>query len=383
MLAARFRVRHVETLLDQAATLIDRCLTDYSDYSSLDYAWHRFETDLVALEKQLDLDKKREGEGESELAAAGEENVSEEVEQSASEPYDEAEAEALASAVDLSEPEGESGSPAAEVFFPKTVLELRAETVQRTKELSAPGRPFAINEQRDLTLKRLCRDYEEAINRALVAEEGLKTIFGYVAETPALPFEAETLGSSITSLSIWIRNAIEWLAGYRQQEQEFTRVVSLRALLNRNAWTNLRHARDSFSTKLRLPAELFREHDNCRLLGLGAALVGEAGTVPWSLLLRLPDEAVYERSGQSVEVDQSALAPCHLGRVENRRSARELERCGAVSHLNASPVGRSTSEGLWYLELEKPLGASSESFTHVEDVVLELNLVGKPHKRSR
>ena len=157
-------------------------------------------------------------------------------------------------------------------------------------------------------------------------------------------------------------------------------MISLRSLMNRNAWAVLKHSRESYSTKLQIPADLFRGHDNCRLRGVGAALVGEAGTVPWTFILRLPEEAVYERSGQSVEVDQSGRATCLLGRVESRRSVRPLEVCAATSWLNASPIGRSTAGGMWSLDILRPAGSSSESFGHLEDVILEIRAVGIPQK---
>ena len=367
LLAARFRPCQVEVLLEQAATLIERCLQDFREYSSLNYDWHWFHSDLETQEKQLDLDKRREPEGgaaEEAGAAHGRE--------------DDDEPHVTTFAHSSDEKRTEIRLAMAEAAFRKSSLELRAEGVQRKKELAAPGRPFAIDEQRDLTLKRLCRDYEEAVNRACVAEEGLRKIYGQVEVASPLPSEAETLGASITNLSIWIRNAMEWLIGYQQLEQSFTRTVSVRSLLNRSAWVQLKQARDSFSTKLQVPAELFRGYDNCRLRGVGAALIGEAGKVPWSINLRLPEEAVYVRSGRHVEVDQATLPVCLLGRVENRRSIHPVEMCGATSLINASPLGRLAPGGMWSLDIFKPAGANSESFGHLEDVVLEIYAAGAP-----
>ena len=369
MLAARFRPCHVEGLLHQAATLIDRCLDDFREYSSLNYDWHRFYADLETQEKQLDLDKRREPEGafvEETRAAHGRENDDE--------------SEVMTFAHTTEEKRTEIRLAMAEASYRKSCLELRAEAVQRKKELSAPGRPFALDEQRDLTLKRLCRDYEEAVNRACVAEEGLKKVFGQVGVASPLPPEAETLGTSITNLSIWIRNCTEWLVGYQQLEQSFTRVISVRSLLNRSAWVQLKQARDSFSIRLQVPVELFRGYDNCRLKGVGAALIGEAGKVPWSISLRLPEEAVYVRAGQQVEVDQTTLPACLLGRVENRRSIHPVEICGATSLINASPLGRLAPGGMWSLDIFKPAGANSESFGHLEDVVLEIYTAGAPQR---
>ena len=387
MLAAKFRFWDVEALLDQAATLMDRCIVDFREYSSLDFAWNQFRTDLETQEKQLDLDMRCE----AQYSFGREEPVAEEEPPPTGEPVEEPAAEEPAAeeegepeeAVEAApEPAPEPAPEAGTVSFAKRNLDLRAEALQRKKELAAPGRPFALDGQRDLVLKRLCRDYEEAVNRAVVAEEGLKKIYDHAGLSSPLPSEAEALGASITNLSMWIRDAIEWLEGYRQMEQAFTRVVSVRSIVGRHTWAQVKHARESFSLKLQVPVELFRGYDNCRLRGLAASLIGEAGTVPWSINLRLPEDAVYERSGQVVEVDQSALPSCYFGRVENRRSARPTEICGADTLNNASPIGGSGQRGFWSLEILKPLGAASETFGNVEDVVLEINVVGIPQKIS-
>ena len=376
MLAANFRYWHVEELLSQAAVLIERCLADFKEYNALDYAWNQFQTDLETQEKRLDLER-AEIKLEPETLAEKEE-VAAEAETGASEQAQEGAEEHKAEPV-----EAEPALAGAEVSLaPETLqlLQLKAEAVQRKKELAGPGRPFALDEQRDLILKRVCRDYEEAVNRACVAHEGLSKIFGLVEMSSPLRTEAETLAVSITTLSIWIQNALEWLVEYQHLEQSFTRVVSLRSLLNRSAWVQLKQARDSYALKMQIPADLFKGYDNCRLLGVGASLIGEAGKVPWSIMLKVPDEAIYERSGRSVTVDQSDRASCLLGRVENRRSYHPVEICGETTLINASPLSRSHQVGSWSLELFKPAGATSETFGHVEDVVLELHLAGYPRK---
>jgi hypothetical protein len=370
LLASKFRYWHLDALLHQADRLMQRCLEDFKDYSALDYQWNLFQVDLEAQEKKVGLYTQTAVEGIFERAAAP---ALEEPAQSdtVQEPLELLETVA-------EEPPPAQPEPSAEPI--KSSLDLRAEAVQRKRELAAPGRPFALDEQRDLVLKRLCRDYEEAVDRACVAEVGFRRLYDYPGLSSPLPSEAETLGASLTTLAIWIRNALEWLAGYRQKAVPFTRAVSVRSLLNRNAWALLKHSRDSYALKIQIPVDLFRGHDNCQITGVGAVLVGEAGTVPWSAVLRIPGEAVYERGGLSVNVDQSDRPSCLLGRVESRRSTRPVQICGAGSLAKASPVGRSTQDGLWSLEIFKPVGAHSESFGHLEDVILEIHATGVPQK---
>lgn len=376
MLAANFSSWQLETLLEQAALLLDRCLADFREYSMLDRAWRELHHDLEILEQEVELDRRRAEQEEPEAEAPLQAELKEAARERAGEGEGQGEGEA---APEAETPPAEAEAEEAAIT---SMLGLRSESVRRRKELAAPGGPLALNEQRDLVLRRLCRDYEEAVNRVSAAEEGLKRVYGYAEPSPLTSW-SETLGVSITSFTIWTRNVREWLARYQQNEQTFTRVISLRALMNRNAWGQLRHARDSFSVKLQVPLELFQGYENCRFRGVSASLVGEAGTVPWSALIRLPEAALYQRSGQRVEVDQSDLPPCLLGRVENRRSVRCSEICGMITHLNASPIGRATNEGLWSLELFKPVGATTELFAQVDDLVVEMKISGVAQRMER
>ncbi|QXE90232.1 hypothetical protein KP001_17710 [Geomonas subterranea] len=383
MLAARFDPRHVEVLLEQAEGLLTRAVADFREYAALDRAWQELSHDLEMQEQELELDRRRvEGEEPVAEEPAPETAAAEEQEKVEGEAaHEEAEGAAEAEAA----PEAEAPGAAAEAEEPVSVtsmLELRGESIRRRRELAGAGGPLALDEQRDLVLRRLCRDYEEGLNRVAVAEEGLRRIFGYDVASP-LSSWSETLGSSLASNIVWTRNALEWLALYIQSEQSFTRAFSVRALMNRNAWGQLRHARDSFSVRLQVPTEIFQGFENCRFRGVSASLLGEAGGVPWSALVRLPETAYYLRSGQRVEVDQRELPQILLGRVENRRSVRRSEFCGMVTHLNASPVGKPVNEGQWSVELLRPVGAGSELFAQVDDLVIEVKVSGVAQRTER
>jgi len=375
MLATNFRHWLVEELLQEATVLIDRCRNDFDEYCSLHYEWNRFRSELETQELQLDFAKGNQEESAIEPAQA--------------DAAPEAEATDEPNLVSLEEEQeavpAEEERPAIAEGPPvkRTDLDVLAETVQRKKELAMPGGPFALDERRDLALKRLCRDYEEAVNRACVAEEGLNVFYDYMTPSSPLPGEAEALGTSITNLTNWLRDALEWLTEYRQMEERFTRSVSLRSLVTRNLWVQVKQARESFALKLQLPEELFKDHHNCRLMGVAGSLLGEAGKVPWAMTLRLPSQALYHRWGQTAEVDQSKRPSCLLGRLENRRVARPPEIGGTTSWLNASPIGVRNQDGLWSLEIFKPAGAHSESFAHLEDMVLELLVAGIPAKEKR
>jgi hypothetical protein len=380
MLAKTFQFRHVESLLAQADDLMEKCLKEVDIYSSLDYAWTEFVTDLETQERQLELDKKNgdwtEPEAEEPLGEAPEA-----AEEHAGEAPEEEEAAAPAEGEEppeeTEEPAGEPPAPEEPAPEETSHLAIRMKALRRKRVLSGKGGPFALNEQRDLALKRLGGNYREALNRATVAEEGLKRIFDRQEPPLPLPEGNETLSALMTNLSIWIRDSLKWLEAYRHLEQTFTRIISIRALLNRNQWTQLKHSRDSYALKLRVPEELFRSHSNCRILSVGASLVGEAGVVPWSISIKLPDRAIYERVAGVIEVDQSPLPPCLLGRVENRKAHCPSQTCDNTFH-NASPMGVATPEGNWALEIFKPLGSGTETFDHVSDIVIEISASGIP-----
>jgi hypothetical protein len=57
-----------------------------------------------------------------------------------------------------------------------------------------------------------------------------------------------------------------------------------------------------------------------------------------------------------------------------------VELCGDNSLLNASPIGQPTQGGLWIVDISKPSGAVSESFLHLEDIVIEISAAGIPQR---
>jgi len=59
MLAASFSTWQAEALLCEAATLLERCVADFKEYSTLDRAWKGYRNDLEILEKEVELDMRR------------------------------------------------------------------------------------------------------------------------------------------------------------------------------------------------------------------------------------------------------------------------------------------------------------------------------------
>jgi len=178
-------------------------------------------------------------------------------------------------------------------------------------------------------------------------------------------------------VAIWIRQAIENLVAYQQLDQSFTRVVSLRAVTGNESWEKLQKSKEKFSTNFVLPPDIFFMHENVRLRGLGASLIGEAGTVPWSIVIKLPEEAYYLRSGENASVSQGDVPSCFIGRVENRKSTRPIEMGGMISLMNASPIGEPSPKGYWTISIIRPAN-TAEKFSDIEDILLEVSAVGVP-----
>lgn len=425
-LRLNFRPWHVEALLNQAADLIDKCLGELREYSSLVYSWNQFQIDLRAQQEELDEDKKRAGYIEGVLPPSGlrqgyfgRDLVIAEARQTfftQSRPaFDSARAHTQqlythwSNNLDLREGQaahisaGQNSSEkevenlertmnegltnqyiawaTSDMAYNKHLLDLRSKALASKRELSNEKGPLALEWQSGLVFSRVKQNYEDALNRACVAKVGLDKFYGYKGRNEIPPPPTEPTGNpvelDVTNLAIWIRTSIAWLVAYQQLDQAFTRVVSVRSLLTEDTWEELTSAEDRFSISVMLPAELFANHENVRMRGVGASLLGEAGSVPWTLIIGLPKKAVYQRLTESEKVDQDDLPTCLLGRVENRRVPRPLEISGLISLMNASPIGQATSGGSWSLEIIRPV-ATSEKFSAIADMLLEINAVGRP-----
>ncbi|MDU0459618.1 MAG: hypothetical protein RW306_12905 [Geobacteraceae bacterium] len=409
VLSAKFRRWHVEALLNQSADLIEKGLAELREYCSLNSAWRQLSIELDAQEKTLVLDKSRlsyfdrdeeiarirksylddtqtelggsvfhadklynfqvgEGQGLAGWTRAG---------QNMQEKHIEARARAMDH--QLTDCHIKWGTD--DSMYNKSKLNIHEVAIKLKRELTAPGQALALEWQRDLVYERLKQIHEDAYNRSCVAMKGLEQIYGYVA--PPLPPSNKSIEAAISELANWIRTSIEWLVAYGQLDQAFTRVISIRSLLDKDVWDQLSESDDQFSVSLQIPSKLFTNHDNVRLRGIAATLLGKAGVIPWSLLIRLPQKAIYQRSGERVKFDQSDLPHCLLGRVENRQSYRPIEVCGLIALANASPIGQTTGEdtkgdeGLWIVKIDRPSG-TSESFSKIDDILLEINAVGIP-----
>jgi hypothetical protein len=404
MLRAKFRRWHVEALLNQAADLADKCVGELREHSSLDYSWNRFSQELAVQEKELKLDQERIGffQRDHDSATKRQTYFTESKEQydasifhadklynqhgggenggalhtQAGQNLNEKNVETFNRNLAKALSNLEVGWTESDATYNQARLDARKDNLDKIRELSTGKNSLALDWQSDLLWARIQRSYEDALNRATVAHAGLTEIYGYDKPLPALSAPEKSVHEKVSDLTIWIRNAVEWLVAYQQCDQSFTRILSIRSVLTDDEWHSLKHSNDQFSASIQVPEKLFSGHHNVRLRGIGASLVGDAGEIPWSMIVRPPENAVYRRLPTDKKVIQSDLPPCVLGRVENRKSNRQLELCGLISLMNASPIA-DVGAGAWHIELARP-ESTDEEFSEISDVILEFSSIGQP-----
>jgi hypothetical protein len=408
-LIGEFRPWHVESLLNQAADIIDKCLMELKEYNSLNYAWHQSSIELNAQQKEILQEQARNVRGYMEREAVTAEMKRAFYDESANdfnlirnqqsnlrqqgEPlqrlqaeqgYYEGLIESYKRHTDKGLLERQKQWAEEDKIYNENLRIIHSEVVTNRVELSKDGKPFDLDSQCRLIFDRIEAYYKDAVNRALVAEAGLKSIYGKTDLVSVSP-PSTSLNENLSHIAKWVHSAIAWLVAYQQLDQSFTRVVSMHSILAEEEWNELTQAQDQFRTMIKIPRELFANHENVRLRGLGASFVGEVGIVPWTVILTPPQKASYRRGGEYEPIDQRDLPSCLLGRVENRNSFRPLEIAGLISLMNASPVGEEFEDnlnhktGYWAVEIIKPRN-TSEAFLKIQDILLEINAVGVPNR---
>ena len=433
-----FRPLNVETLLNQSADLLDRCLhglRELNDLAAQAATWDRLGIDVAALELAAKIDENRarkDGPLESEsfrafqrdrffsIQATKDAWVNLVQDATRLRDADVEGVEKLRNAVDFHETrlaelehglnqelaEKTKNWAALELSYERERVEGRSKTAKDLRNHIESSKAIGLDEQQELAVLRVDRDYRDALRRALSAEIGLKSVFDYPSGNqpynptdPGPPEKWERLAqppaslspiAAVTHLTQWVRRAIEWHVAYTQFEEVFTVVASLRALVGEegeNGWDALREAdATAITRKFTLPSFFGRNYFNVRIRGLSASLVGFEAAYPWRVSIELPTKVRYNRpplnpneDGPSHYVDQ-AVPICVLGRVQHSAAFREPELCGTGTLANASPFG-ATDNDTWRVTLERPVVLDAPSFADLKDVVLEFVLVGMPELR--
>jgi hypothetical protein len=85
---------------------------------------------------------------------------------------------------------------------------------------------------------RLSRDYGEALARAVAAGDGLGNIYGYPQKLARRPRELseEHSDHSFVNLLKWVRDAISWLIGENDLDQNYVLATSVRSIIGQEEW---------------------------------------------------------------------------------------------------------------------------------------------------
>lgn len=233
-----------------------------------------------------------------------------------------------------------------------------------------------LDEQIDASNQAIEADFQDAVNRAAVAQDGLRLIYGSkISELP----NAQAVGplSLLDGVSLWIREAIRWLTAIQQLEQEVTLVLSLKQIIGQTMFDKLVEtlkAGQSPNCEFAIGASAVPTHRYIRFRGMRAASVNCAATLRGVLEFpRLAYSAQINDGVESeVEIRQQEVPPCVLGRIDDRAHIRTPDFVAPGALLNVSPFGDTKGNaGRFELTLE-PI----TSLKALEDIHLEFCLAG-------
>lgn len=410
---ANFRYWHVEALLNQASDLIERCLSELRELRVLDRQWAEFDITAQADQKELERANSRIGTfGRDGILLRARQRFFTESQghfdtsmREAQRLYDyhntegqgfpgwtragqnigEKRVQELERAMDINATAQRTAWAEEDSAHQRQLLADHEALLNQRVKLAKEGGPFAALWQTKFVLDRLHQSYQDAVDWAVVAAEGLRKIYGYPVHD-VLPPIGTPMDEAISKVAIWLRTATAWLVAYAQRDQAFTRTLSLRSVSSAGAWSKLTSSGGHAVLQVVLHHDLFDNYDNVRFRGIAATLLGDVGRVPWSVSVSLPKRAIYRRDGNEFAVDQAELPACVLGRVENRTSLRPPEVCGLISLMNASPRRDASVDtrqppqpelGAWTFEVQAP-PKTKEKIEKLDDLVIEVSLVGVP-----
>jgi hypothetical protein len=411
---ANFRFWHVETLLNQASDLLDRCLRERREYDAASEVYRRLQIDLArqADQKKLAEDRIATGAHRSEFDALDKECAAaagSRAELKAATdyyalcvPYNSPapgpwrDGAAYHTALHTQNAYGVQADKAA-IYREVARQEIDRKVIEKdilVREYDALVRYSSADEIFDYLGRakqieaRVEQDFQDAFDRLTVASQGLASLYGY---KPALPTDL-TKPDSMNSVVLWLRAALQWVAAFSQLDQGSLQVVSLRKLVGEPSWKAIHTTAQRTGTlafKFDLPQDLFQGLMHVRLRGLSAVVhIQPNAKGPWKAEIRLPSKARARHlnddntAGSFELLDQSDLPSCMIGRVESNQSPRNPELCGLISLFNASPLADPNAkpdEQQWLVAIST-VREDSADLSAVDDVMIEVNVSGRRAK---
>jgi hypothetical protein len=267
------------------------------------------------------------------------------------------------------------------------------EAWEKAFQAQSPGGAFHAGEKIAAVERRFAADFREALARIGAARRGFKELLD-----DAFPFPEEGSAGYFDEVAQWVKSGQGRLAQITQFDQDYTLAVSLKQVA-KSSWESGRAAAEwTFD----VPEDLFPGQANVRLRGIGIAVAGrkseppeapqpgqkagpkavqKAGQAPdlppeppkpegfWRARVSLPAKATVRHvSGAAIELDQSAVPTCFLGRVADGNAIREPECAGARALHNASPIGKQ-----WKIALS-PVSTGGIETNQLDDVQIFLHV---------
>lgn len=254
----------------------------------------------------------------------------------------------------------------------------------RAKAYSQAGGALNYWERLGPIRERFNRDFRDALARILSADEGMRKIYGY--GTPMnLKLRSAYAGKTdfeLLDLAVaYVRDVISWLVRFSQLDQNYVFPISLRRTLGKDTWET---GGKEGAWRLVLTEAHFPQQVHIRLRGVSAFCVPDDDSPlnPWQAkndgLWQMDVTApvsgrVTHLSGSTIQLDQSLVPPCRLGRVGRRRPVHDTEINGIQALHNVSPVGE------WTVRCSK-FSTSGSKLDDLDDIVIELHLAVRYRK---
>lgn len=415
ILRSRFRAWHVEALLNQAVELLDRCMAERRELQALNSKRAEERLKLAAMVAEAALLKKRlennwygislksHNTNLAELSAweaalkTGYEQAGHLVAEAPGPTHSKNIVHLSAAAAwrkAVTELVERKDRAAADEIDINALRESICKTIENSDAAvnahACPDGPLCFDAQIESLQERILDDFKDAYDRLSVASVGLELFYGYL---DPLPITTHAKGRGTNSLSLldqasrWARAAVRWMVATLQYEQVFSLQVSVRASVSQGDWDAAMIAiKNNGSAKFSIwidPARAFA-HRYVRFRGVAGFCTGSSDM--WSARVSFPRRAVsvqYSGRGESrLEIDQSELPSCVLGRILSRDHPREPELGGVNSLRNASLFGFSDDEdGRLLITMAGALGVIDSSISMPLDFQFEFVLAGLPNGR--
>lgn len=226
-------------------------------------------------------------------------------------------------------------------------------------------------------IERIRRDYLEAYDYCLAAMSGLRDVFGYESPTALRGGYSSTstfqvVGGVHDDVG-WVRAAIQWVSAFTLSDQATSVSLSLRTQLP--SWDDFIAGGPCFFP---IPTAVFGDLKYVRFRGISATSVfSRPMSKPLHCRFKLPGSGRYDmqtEDGATLTkiVKQNTMPECIIGNVFDQSVRRTPDVAGTVSLANASPI--PAEETAWKIQLSNFAGAD---LTALDDVLVEIQVVGQ------